>query len=130
MKRHYCTYCDSNYLVKALALVDSLQKWEKREFTLFVVCLDELTRLILNRLQPANVVTVPIHLLEQGDEALLAAKQNRSLVEYYWTLTPTVILRLLEGAPETDALTYLDADLFFFSSPDPVFAEFDGHSAL
>ena len=76
-----------------------------------------------------NVVAIPIHLLEERDEPLLEAKKNRSLVEYYFTLTPTIILRLLKRF-QLEELTYVDADLCFFSSPDPIFEEFEGHSVL
>ena len=37
---------------------------------------------------------------------------------------------ILENNPEIDVLTYLDADLFFYSSPDPIFKEFPNHSIL
>lgn len=130
MKRYYCTYFDSNYLVKGLALIESLNRHEKNDFQIFVICLDEITRIILNKLNLQNVKTIPFHEIEQRDFPLLEAKQNRSLVEYYWTITPTVILRIFERHPEIEALTYLDADLYFYSSPDPIFDELDNHSIL
>jgi len=85
---------------------------------------------ILARLGFRNVVLIPLHEIEQGDDDLLAAKRNRSLVEYYWTLTPTIILRIIKRYPEIDILTYLDADLFFFSAPDPIFDELADGSVL
>ena len=128
--RYYCTYFDKGYLVRALALYRSLLRHERQPFTLYMVCLDELTRTLVNRLGLPHVITVPLHDIEHGDEALRQARGNRSQVEYYWTLTPTVILRLLERYPAIDVLTYLDADLFFFSAPEPIFAEFSGYSVL
>lgn len=130
MKHYYCTYFDKTYLVRGVSQITSLIAHEKNECVIFVVCLDEITRLILARMGLRNVVLIPLHLIEQNDETLLAAKQNRSLVEYYWTLTPTVILRIMELYPEIDLLTYLDADLFFFSAPDPIFDELADGSVL
>jgi len=130
MKRYYCTYFDINYLVKGLALIESLNRHEKNDFQIFVICLDEITRIILNKLNLQNIKTIPFHEIEQRDFPLLEAKQNRSLVEYYWTITPTIILRIFERHPEIDLLTYLDADLYFYSSPDPIFDELDNHSIL
>ncbi|KAF0219360.1 MAG: family 2 glycosyl [Geobacteraceae bacterium] len=130
MKRYYCTYFDRNYLIKALALIKSLNAHEKNEFHLFAVCLDEITRIILEKLAPLNVTVIPLHRVEQGDEALASARQNRSQVEYYWTLTPTVILWLFEQFPAARVLTYLDADLYFYSSPDPIIAEFADRSIM
>lgn len=128
--RYYCTYFDKGYLVRAVALHQSLMRHESEPFTLYAVCLDELTHVLLNRLGLPGVVPVPLHEIEVGDEELRQARLNRDLVEYFWTLTPTVILRLLEKNPKIDAITYLDADLYFFSSPEPIFQEFAGHSVL
>ena len=130
MKRHYCTYFDKNYLVKALAMIESLSMHEKGEFVLFAVCLDELTRLTMEKLHLPNVIAVPLHEIERNDRQLQAAKKNRTLVEYYWTLTPTVIERIFEMAADAEVVTYLDADLFFYSSPDPIFRELSGNSVL
>ena len=130
MTRYYCTYFDRQYLIKGLALIDSLQQHSGDDFKVFVVCADELTRLLLTKLAVPQVITIPLHQLERGDNALLATKQTRSLVEYYWTLTPTVILRILEQHPTIDVLTYLDSDLYFFSSPAPIFEELGSGSIL
>ena len=37
--------------------------------------------------------------------------------------TPSVVRYCLSHEPELDAITYLDADLYFFSNPEPLFAE-------
>ncbi len=130
MKRFYCTYFDKNYLVRALALINSLQQHEKSDFVLFAVCMDELSRAFLEKLALENVVPIPIHQIECGDKALISTKETRSLVEYYWTATPSIILYFIEHYPEIEILTYLDSDLFFFSSPDPVFQELGQQSIL
>lgn len=128
--RFFCTYCDRNYLVRALALIDSLSRTQRGGWRLLFVCLDEITRTLLDALNLPNVVTIPLHDLERGDERLLATRADRTLVEYYWTMTPTVILRLLERHPEIDVLTYLDSDLFFYSSAEPVYDELGAGSVL
>jgi hypothetical protein len=51
-------------------------------------------------------------------------------VEYYWTATPCLCLLALAREPELEAITYLDADLLFFDSPEPVFAELGDGSVL
>lgn len=128
--RYYCTYFDKNYLIRALALIDSLNTHERQPFTLFAVCLDELTRTVLTTMALPNVVPLPLHEFEAGDEDLRSARKNRDLVEYFWTLTPTIILRLLERNRQIDLITYLDSDLYFFSSPDPIFSELGENSVL
>lgn len=130
MKRRYCTYFDRNYLVRVIALIQSLNRHHRDEFELFAVCMDEISRVILAALNLPNVRLVPLHEIEWRDAALLATKKQRSLVEYYWTMTPTITLRMLERLEPGDVLTYLDADLYFFSAPDPIFAELGDASIL
>jgi hypothetical protein len=119
--RHYCTYFDKNYLLKGLALISSLQEYESEPFVLYVVCLDEMTCNLIDRLGIVQVVTVPLSAIEDGDAGLAEARNNRTLVEYYWTLTPSIIAYFLRRFQGIELLTYLDADLFFFSSTDPVY---------
>lgn len=128
--RYFCTLFDRNYLVRGISLVESLRKHQPGAFTLFVVCLDEITRILLEKLRLDNVVTVPLHGIEQGDMGLREAKKNRSLVEYYWTLTPCIVLWLLENYREIDLITYVDADMFYFSSPEPLFEEMGACSVM
>jgi len=130
MTRYYCTYFDRHYLTRGLALLESLRQHEASRFTLFVVCMDEITRLILAQLAIPEIHLIPLHEIEHRDEVLLSTKRSRSLVEYYWTMTPTIILRILERNRQVDLLTYLDADLFFFSSPQPIFDEIGQSSIL
>ncbi|MEB3188441.1 MAG: glycosyltransferase [bacterium] len=128
--RHYCTYFDRNYLTRALALIESLQRHETRPFRVFAVCLDEQTRGVLEQLAIPEVVIVPFSEIEAGDDALSATREGRTLVEYYWTATPTIILRLIERHPDIDVLTYVDADLFFYSTPAPLLEELGSASVL
>ena len=65
---------------------------------------------------------------EAGDEKLLRAKENRSLVEYYFTCSPSLPLFIFAAFPEVERITYLDADLFFFANPAPIFEEIGDHS--
>jgi len=129
MKRFYTTYFDRNYLVKGLALIYSLNEHEQNDFVLIIICLDEITRTILKKINFSFVYLIPLHEIEKDDKDLLIARQNRSQVEYYWTLTPTIILRILEHNPHIQAISYLDADLFF-SSPDPIWDTLGNYSVL
>ena len=65
-----------------------------------------------------------------GIRALAATKAGRNRFEYCCTATPALPLHLLENRPELEEITYLDADLFFFSSPEPLFAELGDASVL
>jgi hypothetical protein len=75
----------------------------------------------------ANVHLIALEDFERGDEELLKAKRNRSRIEYYFTCTPSLLLFILNHWPEVDLITYLDADLFFFADPAPIYAEIADH---
>lgn len=128
--RFFCTYFDRNYLVKGLCLLRSIFRCHGSDATVYVVCMDEFTRIILRELNLPRIILVPLHSIEQGDERLLMVRPTRSAVEYLWTLTPTIILRLLEMHPEVDILTYIDADMFFFQSSDALYEELGDASIL
>lgn len=130
MKRYYCTYFDRNYLVKALALYDSLTKIANHEFELHVICLDDFTFTLLNHFHLPELKLMSLSDLERAEPELLAVKNARTLLEYYWTMTPVVANRILLDHPEIDILTYVDADLYFFDSPEPLFAEMKEGSVL
>lgn len=125
--RHYCTHFDRNYLLKGIALYRSLER-HAGAFVLHVVCLDDTTYELLERLRFGNVRL--IRRADFEDPALLAVKPTRTVAEYCWTCTPSVPLYVLGRDPAIDLITYLDADLYFFSSPEPIFEELADRSIL
>jgi hypothetical protein len=119
---HFCTYFDLNYLPSGVTLYRSLRE-HCPEFKLYVLCMDDATHQSLTRLHLPGLEPLSLRVLERDDEPLRHAKETRSQVEYYFTCTPSLPLYILNHYPEVDLITYLDADLFFFASPVPVFEE-------
>jgi len=93
-----------------------------------VLCLDDETCVALTRLSLPEVQLIALPNFERGDEELVLAKRNRSLAEYYFTCTPSLPLFVMNHNPEVDLITYLDADIFFFSSPAQLFEEIGTNS--
>ena len=120
MAREIVTLFDSNYLIKAVAMARSL---ERADVTLTCCCFDERSLRILEALNLPNVRPFGLAELEAGDPELLAVKPDRTPTEYCWTSTPALIRHVLNARPEIGELTYCDADLLFFSDPEPLFAE-------
>ena len=118
--RHYCTYFDRNYLVRGLSLLASLQR-HARPFRLWVLCLDDATYEALEHLAGEELARIRLEELEREQPELLQARDDgRSRFEYYFTLTPCLSRSMLDRA---DSVTYLDADLYLFSSPEEAFQE-------
>ena len=118
--RYYVTLFDSNYLTRGLVMYQSLMKHDDN-FHLWIICFDDLAYKLLNRLKLEKVSLVSLSQFE--DPELLSVKSKRTRQEYCWTCTPSTILYVLNNVPHVDAVTYLDADLMFFSSPEPIFEE-------
>jgi hypothetical protein len=98
------------------------------DFQLWILCMDDQTHEILNQMSLANVRSIRLSQLEDQFPELLKAKKNRSRIEYYFTCTPALPLFVLNCDQMIDAVTYLDADLFFFSDIAPLYREIGEHS--
>jgi hypothetical protein len=118
--RHYCTLFDRNYLVKGLTMLRSLAVHSPGA-RVHVLCMDELTRTLLDRAALPGVTTLPLAEVETPD--VLAVKATRSVAEYCWTLAPVLTSHVMHKHADIDMLTYLDADLMFFSPVEPLFDE-------
>jgi hypothetical protein len=126
---HYCTYFDRNFLIQGMALAGSLRTHDP-DSVLWVLCLDEFTYAYLRETSDAALRPVPLSKLEAADPGLQAARANRTLIEYYFTLSPCWPRYLLRQDPSLERITYLDADLFFYASPEALFHEMDNRSVL
>ncbi len=109
----YCVYFDKGFLLKGLSLYESLMRTTPAA-TLWILALDTYTENILKKMKLKGVKIVPLREFE--DRQLLAVKGTRSMVEYYWTCSPSWPLYILQKSPTTKYVVYLDADLYFFSS--------------
>ncbi|OWY27291.1 hypothetical protein [Herbaspirillum robiniae] len=118
--RYFCTLFDANYLIKGLAMLRSLRQ-HCDQAIVFVLCMDGQTRELLEKLDLPHVRCISLAEVETPD--LLEVKPGRNVAEYCWTLSPCLPWHVLQHHPEVDAITYLDADLYFYSSPQPIFDE-------
>ena len=120
--RVYCTYFDHNYLPRGLALYHSLQRHAPGA-ELWVLCLSEACHRALLALDLPKLVAVRMVDFEAANADVAATRPSRSQIEYYFTCSPAWILFVLESNPDAEWVTYLDSDLFFFASPDPIYDE-------
>ena len=116
--RQFCTLFDRNYLVKGVAMLRSIALHSPGA-RIRVLCMDDTTQALLRHLAIPGVVTLPLAAVETED--VLAAKKTRSISEYCWTLSAVLMWHVIQSDSDIDLLTYLDADLLFFSSVEPVF---------
>ena len=126
---YFCTYFDKNFLTRGLALYHSLAKQEI-EFTLYILCLDEESFTIIEKLNYPQINPIHLDQIENYFPDLLSVKNDRTVVEYYWTLTPYLPLYLLMNSSCIDIIAYMDADLFFYQKPQCLYDEFGDNSVF
>lgn len=118
--RYFCTLFDSNYLIKGVAMLRSLRHYCPGA-AVHVLCMDEQAKTILDKLALPGVTTISLPDVET--EEILAVKPTRGVAEYCWTLSPCLPWYVMQNNPHIDFITYLDADLLFYSDVQPLFDE-------
>lgn len=120
----YCTYFDISYAPRGRVLIESLRKQGDHN-PVHVMALDLATFDEISTWDDLGVRPLRISELEESFPQLVAARANRSPMEYVFTLTPWLILWTMERVTEGSLVTYLDADMAFFSSPSPIYERLD-----
>lgn len=121
----FCTLFNSNYLDKGLTMYESLEKVSK-DFTLYVLAMDDQCYNALTSLNKQYLI--PIKLADFENEDLLAIKSQRSVAEYCWTCSSSLIEYILSTF-HPDFCTYIDADLYFYSDPSVIIKEMYDNNA-
>jgi len=117
--RNYCTYFDHRYLPQGLALYSSLAN-HAAPFQLTALALNEECEKKLINIGFENIKIVSLHSLIKTYPVLETCQKNRSLLELYFTCTPFLIKYEMKNLKKGEAVTYLDSDCFFFSSPESI----------
>jgi hypothetical protein len=119
---HYCSYFDHRYAAQGLAMIRSLRA-QGGTGPVWVLCLSEAAGRIVEQSGLPDVRTVALAEVERHFPDLAAARNDRSTIEYYFTLTPHIVRYVFDQAPDARRVAYLDGDLFFFGPAEAVWAE-------
>jgi hypothetical protein len=94
------------------------------EFHLYIFAFNDLSYQILKDLKLESVTVISLDEFETA--RLKEVKKSRTIAEYCWTCTPSVIAYVIEhyNVPEC---TYVDSDLVFYSDPAVLISELDEH---
>ena len=126
MTRYYCTSFDADtFLLRGLALYHSLVTFSS-DFVLWVLCMDDESERLITKLALPQIRCINIRNLE--DERLLEIKEGRSLRAYSITCKSVILDHLLRTETSANIVSWLDADLYFYSSPELLFTELGEYS--
>jgi len=123
---NFCTLFDSNYLTRGLALYESLKN-VCSAFDLYVVAFNEDCYQFLKKAGLPHIIPISLHDFE--DEELLKIKPSRSVAEYCWTCTPSVISYCIKSFG-LSSCTYVDADMIFYDDPQIILNEASNKSVI
>ena len=129
MTHYYCSTFSKGYAYRGLLLYNSLLRWDQ-DFHFFMICLDDEVKKLYDQMNLKKATLLSMADIEKDDRQLLAVKETRNEQEYAWTSKASVMLYILKHFRETDHILWLDGDTFFFSSPEPIFAEWGSDSIL
>jgi hypothetical protein len=117
MNDMFCTYFDHHYLSRAVVMFESFRHFEPNT-PIYVLALSEQCESVLRELALPHINILPLATLEAAYPDLAAVKSTRTTIEYYFTLSP-LLPHYLFAHTAADRITYIDCDLYFFSSPRP-----------
>ncbi|NDC23251.1 MAG: glycosyl transferase [Proteobacteria bacterium] len=120
MKQAFCTLFDIGFAPQGIALLQSIEKFMP-EADRIVLAMDEQVPVLLRKVFGSSVHVIPLSDLETPE--LLNVKPTRSRGEYCWTLTPFLPDYVLRNFSNIDTVTYVDADVWFLSSPQLILNE-------
>lgn len=126
-EEQYCILLSKYRVYQGLALYYSLKK-TMTKFKLYILCVDKEAFEFIKTMIEEDATAISLESLE--DDYLYSLKQNRLLEEYCWTLKPVFIEYLLNSFSDIKRITYLDADLFFYSEPNKIFEDTNEYSVL
>ena len=122
----YATYFDKNYLDRGLALISSVREFDK-ESKIFVLAFDEtVAKEVADRFLDVKILSEQD--LIDFEPRLGQTKKVRSRIEQYFTQTPVLMRRVMQETTIGEVCVYLDADLYFFKTPDLVIKDMNDHS--
>ena len=127
----YATSFDTNFLLRGAACIRSLARQATRPICVLVLTLDDdCARLVRHVVGPlpetVRLETVSLAALEAKWPVLRPARENRTRIEYYFTLTPFLCREAASRLRDGEYAVYVDADLYFFSDPEAALTECDG----
>ncbi len=114
----FCTTVSKLRVYQGIVLQRSLNH-NCKNFTLYILCVDDEAYEICSKVKLEKTILLKVQEIE--NEALLQVKKDRALNEYCWTLKPFLIDFIMKQNLPFDFITYVDADMCFFSDPTPIF---------
>ncbi|MDF2675658.1 MAG: putative Glycosyltransferase [Clostridiales bacterium] len=128
MHYYYCIY-RKDYLYKGLVLYESMKKHDG-SFKFFLICMDDESLELLNKMKLIDLIPVSIRDIEVFDTRIPELKGQRGEKTYIWTAKASAALYIFDKYKEVDHVIWVDGDTEFLSNPEPIYEEWKDYSVL
>ena len=118
MRNVFCVILSKYRIYQGIALYRSLEI-NYPDFVMFILCVDDEAYQICSSMNLSKAILIMDS--DLNDERLKNIKETRRLNEYCWTLKPLFISYVLSNYDFVEYAVSMDADIFFFNSPSPIF---------
>lgn len=125
-QRAYTTYFDQRYLAIALVALRSVRAHDPQA-DIFALCFDQVAFDLVAGLGDRKIVAVSADAIREF-EPRLAGFVRRSRLSLYARHKPVLPLYVFSVRPDLAAIAHIDADVCFYSSPEPLYQEIAGAS--
>ncbi|MEK9285535.1 hypothetical protein MTR72_39055 [Bradyrhizobium sp. ISRA442] len=115
MTVHFCTLFDARYAARGLVMLESLEAQFAGDKTVTILAMDDEVPSMVARMGRPNWKVVTVE--DIGDAELVEVKTTRPHREFCWTCAPALMSHMVQAQADNEIVAYLDADLYFFSSP-------------
>ena len=126
--RAYISGTDQAYIGRMLTMIASVRRFEP-EASFHILCFDAATEAVFRRFNVPGVTAVGLSAILAFDPRLAASRADRTAHGFYDTTRGVLALYVMDQWPTVESVTWLDADLWFFSHPQAIFDEI-GEAAI
>jgi len=121
-RRAYITGVDQRFLGRALTMVASLRHFEP-DAVVFLLCFDPATARTLRQMPQCGLTPIDLETILAFEPRLEACRDDRTPHGFYDTTRGPLARYVLQMEAGFSSVTWLDADLLFFSDPQAIFDE-------
>ena len=119
--RAYVTYFDQRYLAFALVTLRSIRQHDPHA-EIFPLCFDKVAYDAIAGLGDNKITAIPAEEIWAFDPGL-KDRERRVRQAFYSTHKAVLPIYVFHLRPDLAAVAHIDADVFFYSSPQPLFDE-------
>lgn len=129
MMHYYYSVYSKEYIHKGLVLYNSMKRYDK-DFTFFLICLDEETKLLLEKMNFDKMILIRVGDIEAYDCEVIKVKGWHQDKSYTWLVKAIGAMYIFDSFGDPDHLLWLDGDTQFLANPQAVYDDWNNYSIL